>query len=207
MLSLLPLLMSTVMSLEGWKCDGSDWMIVKANSLLVDMAGEGRELTVTWVPSHCDLTGNEWADKLAAEGSKRSQAGVLWLNKVGHKRLRRKLKRRLWSHERSKLVYEGGVKWKEEACWSRKEAVSFSRFRCGHSLELGAYRKRIGLCDTDTCWRCEEVAEDTLHVVECPAGWQRRRKEEVEGVEDLCGRPLKMLNYWKWFRRKPEGAP
>ena len=40
-------------------------MVVKANSLLVDMAV--RVLTVTWVSSHCDLTGNELANKLAAE--------------------------------------------------------------------------------------------------------------------------------------------
>ena len=199
--------MSTVMSLEGWKCDGPDWLAVKANSLLVDMAGEGREITVTWVPSHCGLTGNDWADELAAKGGKSNQAGVLWLNKVGHKRVARKLDPRPWSHDRSRRVYEGGVRSRVEREWPRKEAVSYSRFRSGHSLELAAYRVRLGLEERDTCWRCEEAAEDTEHVVQCPAGYGRRSRHGLtEGIGDLCGKPLEMLAYWKWFRRKADGT-
>ena len=124
-----------------------------------------------WVPSHCGLIGNDWADKAVADGAKLDQAGVVCHYDVTKSRIVGAQRKRSIEHERSRKVYAGGgIQWEKERDWSRQEAISYRRFRMGHSLELGAYRKRIGLQEVGTCRRCGEEEEDFEHVLlHCPA--------------------------------------
>ena len=43
------------------------------------------QLTLQWIPGHCDLSGNEKADKLAKEGAKQDQPD----NPASYKNIRR----------------------------------------------------------------------------------------------------------------------
>ena len=78
-----------------------------------------------------------------------------------------------------------------------------SRLRSGHSLELGAYRKRIGMEGTGMCRRCgEEIEESVEHVMSCVAGELKRVELGLSNcLSVLCCRPREALEYWRWWRR------
>ena len=71
------------------------------------------------------------------------------------------------------------------------------------SLELGGYRKRIGLEGSGDCRRCGEEVEETVEqVVQCVAGAGMRMKLGLsDDVDCLSCRPREALAYWKWWRR------
>ena len=82
-----------------------------------------------------------------------------------------------------------------------------ARLRSGHSLELEAYRKRIGLDEEGVCRRCGEEEATVGHVMMCVAGECKRLELGLTGMSDLCCRPREALQYWRWWRRvrlKPE---
>ena len=167
---------------------------------------EGKKLVFVWVPGHCGLVGNEWADAAAGEAASGPQGGVECSFESIKGLWKRREKEREWRHERSRMVYEGGTKRDKEKDWTRKEAVSMARFRSGHSLELGGYRKRIGLEEDGRCRRCECEDESVEHVMECVAGVGKRLELNINDLSDLCCRPREALLYWEWWkraRRKP----
>ena len=105
-------------------------------------------------------------------------------------------------HERCK-VYMEGVKWSEEKNWSREKAVSMARLRSGHSLELGGYRKRIGLEGSGLCRRCDQMIDESVeHVMKCVAGERKRVELGLSNdLSVLCCRPKQAWSYWEWWRR------
>ena len=109
----------------------------------------------------------------------------------------------MFEHERCRSVYGEGMKRDLEKGWDRGEAVSMARLRSGHSLELGGYRRRIGLEGSGDCRRCDEgVVESVEHVMKCVAG-ERKRAELglTDRLSVLCCRPREALEYWRWWRR------
>ena len=167
-----------------------------------ELGNLGKKMVFVWVPGHCGLIGNEWADKAAAEAAKLNQDGVAcMLNSI------RSLCRRRESvkieHERCQRVYGEGMKRELEKGWTRADIVSMARLRSGHSLELGAYRKRIGLGGTGTCRRCEMDVEESLdHVMSCVSGARKRMELSLsDNLSVLCCRPREALDYWRWWRR------
>ena len=122
---------------------------------------------------------------------------------VAVSRLWKKQRCRVFAHERSGEVYGyGGVKHQTEMVWTRAEAVAYRRLRMGHSLELMAYRARIGLQEEAVCRRCGVEVEDVEHVMlRCGAGELRRRALGGIGrLADLCQWPLRCARYWSWFK-------
>ena len=110
---------------------------------------------------------------------------------------------RVWKHVRCQAVYGSGVerKLEREREWTREEAVSMARFRSGHSLELAAYRKRIGVSEDGKCRRCGEEEEELEHVWKCVAGALKRLELDLTSLSDLCCRPREAFTYWRWWRR------
>jgi hypothetical protein len=95
------------------------------------------------------------------------------------------------------------VKEALEESWTREEAVSYRRFRIGHSLELAQYAHRIGKEASDLCYRCGEGAEDTRHVMlECPATERWRSQFNITCMKELCTKPGEVLKMWNWFERE-----
>ena len=100
-------------------------------------------------------------------------------------------------------MYGEGVKWDIEKGWEREDSVSLARLRSGHSLELGGYRRRIGMEGSGLCRRCgENVVESVEHVMSCMAGESMRRQLGLsDRLSVLCCRPREALEYWRWWRR------
>jgi ribonuclease HI len=162
----------------------------------------GKRLVFVWVPGHRGLVGNEWADKAANEAAKLDQTGVACMfNSIKSLGRRREIVE--FEHERCKSVYGDGMRWDIEKGWEREEVVSLARFRSGHSLELGGYRRRIGLEGSGMCRRCgEDVVESVEHVMSCVAGESKRLELGLsDRLSVLCCRPREALTYWRWWRR------
>ena len=89
------------------------------------------------------------------------------------------------------------------------EAVSWRRFRIGHSLELAAFRCRIGLETNDTCRRCGAEPEDNTHVLlRCTYTRDLRQKHGISKEADMVNQPRAAYKLWCWFRgRPPETVP
>jgi hypothetical protein len=134
--------MSGIQSVEDAPLVTKNWLLRKALDLMAEMEREGRELEMVWVPSHCGLEGNEWADEAAKRGTMMEPEKELRLYEVARARVRRMVgKKREWKHERSKAIYgKKGVRVENESELTRERAVRLRRFRTGHSLDLREYR-------------------------------------------------------------------
>ena len=167
-----------------------------------ELGDRGKQLTFAWVPGHCGVPGNEWADREANAACTLEQGGVECMFEAVKCLWKRREVLGEMSHERCRRVYGEGMRWELEKGWNRKQSVSMARFRSGHSLELGGYRKRIGMEGSGFCRRCgEDVLESVEHVMECDAGLLKRDELGLMSLSDLCCRPRQALEYWEWWKR------
>ena len=137
----------------------------------------GTTVTLLWIPSHCDIPGNDKADELAKQGSEMNQEGV----PVTHAIVKAKIKARTWpiNHQRAQQTYKNSrkPKVKIEKKWPRGVRSLYARLRTGHAKELKSYRHRIGLEEDGICSECELKEETIDHVLcRCPANESDRRE-------------------------------
>ena len=133
------------------------------------------QLTLQWIPGHCDLLGNEKADKLAKEGAKQDQPD----NPASYKNIRRQLKnnskeewlKRWREGETGRAVFK---EMKEPNpkdginSLTRKHQSAIFQLRTGHS-KLNFSLNRFDPCYTPLCRNCPHPYETTEHVLfECP---------------------------------------
>uniref|UniRef100_A0A1I8J844 PWWP domain-containing protein n=2 Tax=Macrostomum lignano TaxID=282301 RepID=A0A1I8J844_9PLAT len=86
----------------------------------------------------------------------------------------------------------------------REDEVSYRRMRTGHSIELAAYRRRIGLQEEGRCRGCGMEDETMEHIWDCPATDGRRRMWCCEGMQAVCEQPEEARSYWEWWRSLPQ---
>ena len=122
------------------------------------------KITILWVPSHCDIEGNEIADQLANEGRKKDQSSTPVTQAI----LKAKIKARKWvpTHPRAKQIYGQKLrpKFEIEKSWTRLMRSLFARLRTDHAKELANYRYRIGTEKSPNCEQCG-VPETLEHVL------------------------------------------
>ena len=101
-------------------------------------------------------------------------------------------------------MYGAGLRERVEREWCREDVVSMARLRSGHSLDLGGYRKRVGLPGNGLCRMCGECLETVEHVWECDAGSMMRRMLGLNDViREMAANSQAAISYWRWWRRRP----
>ena len=157
-----------------------------------------KKITVTWVPSHCEVPGNELADVAAEEAANLDQTAVGWLFDVAKARCRASEPKIEIIHERSRETYQDKkIKEEEEAILTKDEVVKLRRLRTGHSTELGAYKKRIGMEGGESCRACRVEEETSEHLMRCPVLERLRGVHKIHQLRDLVVQPLDGNRFWK----------
>ena len=146
---------------DNWK-DNDIW-IKKIKDKICKLKSE---ITLLWIPSHCDIEGNERADELANTGTDMSQE----FTPVTHKIVKAKIKNRKWvvQHARAAKTYESrrSPKVEIEKKWPRNVRSLYARLRSGHAAELKKFRFFI---EKEEDAMCEEGCgeEESIEHVLC----------------------------------------
>lgn len=168
--------LSLVEALEknNWK-DPDEWL----KKIKRTLSKLGTQITLLWIPSHCNLAGNDHADELAKRGSNLPQDNT----PVTHKSMKAKIIGRKWciTHPRAMETYgtKRGPKVDVESAWPRKTRTLYMRLRTGHAKELAYYRYLIEKEDDPCCTEteCDDAEETIEHVLcKCPALSEERRR-------------------------------
>ena len=153
-------------------------------------------VTLLWIPSHCNIPGNERADELAKIGSEEmSQDNT----PVTHAIMKAKIKAKRWpiKHQRAKDIFKTAQKprFKIEGKWPKHVRSLYSRLRTDHAMELKTYRLRLGQEEDAVCEKCGLEDETIKHILcNCPAIDTKRRElwqDEKIDVSDLVKEPDK----------------
>jgi ribonuclease HI len=141
--------------------------------------------TFQWIPSHCGIRGNEWADAAAKSASglsdDRSAPAPIELSSA-KAYIRRTLVDPPPIHASTREVYVA----RPPASSSRREAVILAQLRSGHSPILQWYQGLIKPNTTKTCPRCGEGEENLKHFLQdCPATLGLRLFEFGDGRPPL----------------------
>ena len=189
--------MSMVEALKAEEWKNSDYHLAQIKHKLHMIESK---VILLWVPSHCDVAGNEVADKLADRGAKESQQGIA----VSEKIMKARIRRGKWQfiHERTARMYKDRrrPKMEIERSWPRKVRSAFSRLRTGHSKLLAQYRYLIDKADSPVCECGNEDEEQTIdHLLcSCPLLNSSREQLKIHNISpdwmvtdpDLCRKLL-----------------
>ena len=159
--------LSVTQSIKGNKDKDNNSLVLALSELTA-----GHSVTLQWIPSHCDLSGNEIADHLAKEGSNLTQDD----------------NDRTTTYNESKTIIKSMTKsaWKQRHSahnpkdpyyrLSRQEQVVIFRLRTKHNrLRHHLFHKfRIGQSDQCPCGTGSQTTEHILQM--CPLLDTRRRE-------------------------------
>lgn len=123
------------------------------------------QVTLFWIPAHCNVEGNERADELARRGTEMNQDHTI----VTHKIIKAKIKNRRWqvNHQRAKETYQQrySPKFDVEKKWPRNIRTLYARLRTGHEVELRKYRHFIETEEDNLCEHGCGEEESIEHVL------------------------------------------
>ena len=192
-----------VTNTSEWLTLGGQWQIINFETstegidnlaLVIDqlLTSYDIKLTLQWIPGHCNLQGNDRADKLAKEGARKEQPD----NPCSFKTLRRITKgksREEWLR-RWRDGDTGRVMYREMQepnpnddinSLSRKHQSAIFQLRTTHS-KLNYNLNRFDPCYTPLCRNCIHPYETTDHVLfECP-GLRAERERLLPPSPKYC---------------------
>jgi len=123
---------------------------------------EHNNVVLQWIPAHVGIAGNEYADKLAKEGSRKEQPQP----PISYKEAKTLLKcsfRTIWKNKNE------GYQSKTDNInkLNRPSQVTFFRLRTDH-CRLHKHIKGLGLAETASC-QCRSDDETRFHILQnCP---------------------------------------
>jgi ribonuclease HI len=181
--------MSLAQSLDKncWK-DMDPWL-KQIKDVLSDLMSQ---VTLLWIPAHCDIEGNERADELARRGTEMNQDSTI----VTHKIIKAKIKNRQWqvTHQRAKETYQErhSPKFDVEKTWPKDIRTLYARLRTGHTTELRQFQDFIDAEEDGLCEHGCGVDETIKHVLcDCVATMEARARncEEPVTISMMISRP------------------
>ena len=135
------------------------------------------KIVLLWIPSHCDVAGNERADELARLGTEMEQDNTF----ITHKIVKAKIMNQKWriQNEKAQAIYQNrrSPKTEIEKTWPKRVRTKFAQLRSGHAVELRYYRQKIELDESATCPNGCGVDETIIHVLcDCVSTADARRR-------------------------------
>ena len=130
-------------------------------------------LVMQWIPAHCDIKGNEEADRLSKEGSKATQED----HPISYSEAKTLLRNCFYSSWRARI----GPRDKDETDHlTRRQQTIIFRLRTGH-CRLLAHLNRIRIAHTNEC-PCGTKSQTPEHILQsCPIHDELRQATWPDG--------------------------
>ena len=146
--------------------DGKGLAVVISN-----LAQSNRRILLQWVPGHCGLIGNEWADVAAGDAATTVTPNQVHQQAITYNMAKALIGRELvdppTTHERTKAMFDG---LRDQEPLSRGDAVLIAQLRSGLCRKLAAYRIIDESNFSSICPHCDMEAETLEHwLQDCPA--------------------------------------
>jgi len=152
---------------KGGRTNNSD----EANIRTFLSNNTSRTYNFLWSPSHCDVHGNDEADKIAGRGSKLDQSSTSWNMDTAKAKIKSHFRRHTM-HDKSHTAYtntNGNTRFPKHTA-SRAVQVLASRVRSNHHPDTLHWRHKMGLSEDHLCRLCNLDSESAHHIVtSCPA--------------------------------------
>lgn len=154
---------------------------------------QGLGVTIVWVPAHCDVFGNEWADNMAKMASKRMRVDIpVCLGKSEYKQQLKRSMKDDWQSAWHKYKGNGMLKKvKPEVnfrmnSWpvKRSHEVVFRRLRMGTCRSLKKFLHDIGRHEDGKCDTCGVLDTVQHFLLECRKFRVQRREFKDKLWED-----------------------
>jgi len=157
------------------KATGKEEIVHHVLSLVEQIAAGGNaQMMFQWIPGHCGIEGNMWADNIAKDTSTLPQSAAP-VDFSTAKTVIRHLCTRKWSKMAKPAVpHATYVNRDQEKDFTPSQRTLLSRLRTGeHTPELAWCRNRItrnqDQSELATCQRCGQAEETLVHLMtECP---------------------------------------
>ena len=191
--------MTKALETNDWR-DTDPWM-KRIKLTLHDMQ---TNIKLLWIPSHCNIPGNDRADELANRGAKLSQNDTI----TTHGIVKAKIRNRRWkvTHKRAKQTFRDRTSTKAEieCLWPRSTRSLYARLRSNHAKELKHYRHHKLKTEPDALCPCGTGEEETIDhlLTRCPRLDDAREKycpgrnltvEMLVKEPDICRKILATL--------------
>ena len=132
--------------------------------LRIGLSRLSSRVILQWVPGHCGLIGNDWADSAAGEASKSTDLLPATTGGITFQSAKALIGREIsdpaLTHLRTKAVYDCV---RDRSPLNRPDTVFIAQLRSGHCRGLAAYRSIVDSSASPRCPHCDMDVETVEH--------------------------------------------